>query len=145
MPAGRPAKLTSEMIAEIGKFASIGMTWADAATVLGVTYRTIRYWRVRGEKEIERRKMGENPNEKHDIYVQFLHVTLKARVYAKYAAIDVIRKVGMGNQPKLDDDKTKPNWVACAWLLERMYPDEFALASRTKLAELAEQVKQMKK
>jgi len=144
MRTGRPLALTQEIVDGIADFAQIGMTWKDVATFAGVTYRTVRSWCARGEKELERRTAGEKPREKNDIYVHFLHATKKARLKSKYGCMQKILEIGYGGQVK-DPDKTYANWQALAWLLERQYPDEFALASRTKLAELAEQLKQMQK
>lgn len=140
----RPTKLTPELIDSLRSFSQIGMTWNDLATYAGVGLSTVRYWRRIGEKETERRIRGRSPLEKFDLYVELLAVTKKARLSSKYAALQKIYEVGFGGKEKVEG-QTYPNWQALAWILERQYPDEFALASRTKLAELAEQVKAMKK
>lgn len=142
---GRPTKLTPELIEHLKLFAQIGMTWRDLAAYIGVGLSTVNYWRKIGEKEKERRTRGKTPIQKFDIYCDFLEATLKARLQTKYACVQLIYGVAMGGQKQVEEGMTKPNWQAAAWLLERLYPDEFALASRMKLAELAEQVKQMKK
>lgn len=140
----RPTKLTKELVDSVRDFAQIGMTWEDLATYAGVGVSTVRYWRRIGEKETERRVRGGVPIEKFDIYCEFLAVTKKARLASKYACMQKIMEIGFGGKEKVENT-TYANWQALAWLLERQYPDEFALASRTKLAELADQVKQIQK
>ena len=144
MPAGRPTKLTSELIDKVRNFSQIGMTWEDFATFAGVGLSTVRFWRRIGEKETERRTRGRTPIAEFDLHVELLAVTKRARLSSKYACMQKIMEVGFGGKDK-PDGTTYPNWQALAWLLERQYPDEFALASRTKLAELAEQMKVLKK
>lgn len=141
---GRPLKLTQELVDKVSEFSRIAMTWDDLAAFLGVRVSTLRYWRRYGERENERRLAGKEPNEKYDVYVNLLAVTKEARLKSKYKCLMKIHEIGFGGQPK-PEDKTYGNWQALAWLLERQYPDEFALASRTKLAELAEQIKSIQK
>jgi len=137
----RPTKLTPEIVDNIKSFSQIGMTWPDLATFCGVGISTIKRWRKIGERESERRIKGFEPNESRQVFLDFWTATKRARLSSKYACVQTIYNVAMGDAK----EGIKPNWFACAWLLERLYPDEFALASRTKLAELAEQVKAMKK
>lgn len=143
----RPTKLTPEIVDNIKSFSQIGMTWPDLATFCGVGISTIKRWRKIGERESERRIKGFEPNESRQVFLDFWTATKRARLSSKYACVQTIYNVAMGDpgDPKKEIKPTRPNWFACAWLLERLYPDEFALASRTKLAELAEQVKLLKK
>lgn len=145
MRSGRPVKLTDDLVEKIRQFSQIGMTWPDVATFCEIGISTVHRWRKIGEKENNRRQRGDLPNESRQVYVDFWNATLKARLQSKYACIQCIYGSALGGQKKNSEELTKPNWIAAAWLLERIYPDEFSALRRSKLAELADQMKLLKK
>jgi DNA-binding CsgD family transcriptional regulator len=53
VPAGRPSKLTPEMVAEAGELAAAGLTISKIAVSLGVTERTVYDWMKEGKASPE--------------------------------------------------------------------------------------------
>lgn len=60
----RPSKLTDEMVRQVGKLAEVCLPLETIAGILGVSDRTMRDWRSRGEEAQERE--NEEPLGEHD-------------------------------------------------------------------------------
>lgn len=79
-----------------------------ACQKLGLNERTVYNWLEKGELE------NADP-----VYVHFRQRITQARGEAKAAGTELIRKAAIGTRKKPGD------WRALAWLLERIYPDDF--------------------
>lgn len=100
--AGRPTKCTPDVIASVCRCISEGLPYRDAARIAGVNETSITEWRARGEK-------GEEP------FKTFVDALTVAVACFKQTHLGTIRKA------------SKKSWTAAAWLLERRFPEEFAL------------------
>lgn len=71
---GRPSEITA-VSPTLLRYIEDGLTLQDAATGVGITYRTLRRWIERGETEIDRVENSErklNIRKKHRPYVDFV-------------------------------------------------------------------------
>ena len=102
------SKLTEELCENICKDIREGGTLKYSAMHNGITPRTLHNWMSRGE----------NAKTENGLYFHFFHQVKKAQEDGKVRLIGKIEKHG------------ERNWQALAWLLERMYPDEFGRTQR---------------
>ncbi len=100
---GRPAELTPELAERIVGYVRDGASLKDASRACGYHESTVRLWRRKGEQPRAR-----------EPYVSFSAALTRARREGKLALIGQIRTAA------------QHDWRAAAWLLERMYPAEFA-------------------
>ena len=85
MPAGRPSKLTPEIQETICKSVAAGVSYADAARLVGVGESTLHRWRAAGESA-RRGKFREFRERVQAAVAQF-----------RAAATDVITRAGHGH------------------------------------------------
>lgn len=83
-----------------------------ACAIAGITEKTFYEYLNRAERDLENGK-------KNSPYIQFSESVKKAKAFFISTRIDSIRGYG--------DSDEKGAWLASAWLLERLYPEEFAL------------------
>lgn len=104
---GRPTADIKPDEAEIVLLAiSNGVPLVDAAPLAGISVDTLRRWVARGEEAV--RQWRKNP------YSEFL------RAYKRAESEFIAHHLA-----KIRSDKS---WQASAWLLERKFPDRFALS-----------------
>ena len=111
---GRHTKLTPQIQKEICDTIRATGCKRDAALLAGITEGTLYNWVNRGKQA----KSGK--------YLEFLKAIEKAELQFKNSLVASIRKSGRGDPER----GIKPQWQANAWLLERMYPEEFAERKR---------------
>jgi hypothetical protein len=104
------ARLSKELIGTIGGAIMAGLSTPSALELAGVTEAQWRTWRQKGKKD-----RGDGKESLHADLVTWI---LRAEAEQKAENIAAIRK---------HRDKT---WTSAAWLLERMYPDEFGERKR---------------
>lgn len=103
MPGGRPTKLTDELCEAICKDVKEGNTLTFSVQRQGITYQTFLNWMKKGKES--KTQSGK--------FFDFFEAIKKAQEEGKNTLVKAIKKAG------------SKNWQANAWLLERMYPDEF--------------------
>ena len=108
----RPTKLTPKLQAEICGYIENGNTFTRAFCLAGIGEKTFYQWKAQGETDIE--------NGKDTIHSQFAQAIKKAE--EKFKAWNIQQIMNAGKQSN--------HWQACAWLLERKYPDEFGRKER---------------
>ena len=98
MPKGRKTKKTPSLEEKLLAALRVGHTDKDACALVGIDPSTLYDW-IKADKD------------------DFSHEVEKARLAAKDQSIKTIRRAALvGKQ-----------WTAAAWLLERRYPQEYAL------------------
>lgn len=102
------SKLTEELCEAICQDLREGNTQQYAAQHNGITKQTYYNWLKRGEES--KTQSGK--------YFDFFDAVKKAQEEGKKTLIQGIQEHG------------KKNWQALAWLLERMYPNEFGRTQR---------------
>lgn len=107
------SKMTDEIRAAILTSLEAGAPMWMAAEAAGVSANTVNEWVRRGTGEDDR-----TPSSR---YVSFAQEVAKMQAAAGLKAVAVVR----GAMDK--------SWQAAAWFLERRFPDEFALKTRTEL------------
>ncbi|MFZ5573492.1 MAG: hypothetical protein ACOZF0_24075 [Thermodesulfobacteriota bacterium] len=107
-----------------------GLTYKQAAQIVGVDETTFQRWKRKGKEAISGK------------YHQFYQAIKTANVKARYILLERIRQAGEGKQiiettSEVLDAGGKvirrivvrkehpPAWQALAWILERRFPDEF--------------------
>jgi hypothetical protein len=106
---------------EISKAISTGLTFADACSLVGISETSFYTWRRKGDAELKRRgakAAKSDPNA--EPYVQFTQSIKGAIPRRKRKLLNMIYK------------HAEIEWVAAAWLLERMHPDEFSLVQKVR-------------
>lgn len=98
--AGRPTDCTPEMIKTIAGYIAEGLTNQDACNLACIAEVTFYDWLKRAES-------GEEP------FAEFSKAVKKAQIQFKQTHVKNVGK------------KSKRNWQASAWLLERKFPDEW--------------------
>ena len=128
-PAGRPSSLTPETAAVILDAVKGGASQKDAAAMAGIPQSTMSAWKRKGADQID------GP------YREFALEMKRALVEWKMKRLESIRQAAEEGRVRLRVERTKykdgsqkvvetreegaPSWQASAWLLERMFPDEF--------------------
>lgn len=103
--AGRKTKLRRKLIAEAVEGIEKGHYAKTICQALGIHESTYYDWLKKGEEQIE--------NDERGIYREFSESIKKAQAEGKKALLQIIR------------DRAATNWTAAAWMLERMYPEEY--------------------
>lgn len=101
---GRPTELTPTVIKSLLKSVSIGLSYTDACIIAGIKYRTFQGYKRQAEAEEDAGAPG--------YFSNFYDKLMKARIKGKRALIESLNSDGESNSKK--------------WLLERLYPSEFA-------------------
>lgn len=102
-------KITDEFIEEAAGYIAFGMTAQDTYTVLGVSKSSWFGWLKKGKEAAEA-----GWPKRWAIYRKFYETIEKAKLKRKITYLQRI------------DNATDKDWRAAAWLLEKLYPDEFA-------------------
>lgn len=111
--AGRPSKLTFEVIDGLAEAIRLGMPYALACHQVGIAYRTFNDWdngRFPKYASIELRSL-------------FSQSIKRAEAEALYEALLVIKRASLGQCLNNAD------WKAAAWFVEKRYPQYFGRRS----------------
>jgi transposase len=111
MAGGRPSKLNDELCQAICKNISQGNTLTYSVQKEGLSYQSFLNWMKKGEES--KTQSGK--------FFEFFEAIKKAQEEGKNSLVTGIREHG------------KKNWQAMAWLLERMYPNEFGRRENVKM------------
>ena len=106
---GRPTKCTPELIQEMHDLLVQGLTQRDACAIAGIHAGTFSEWVNLGEE-------GKHP------YTKFSEAVKEAVPKRKQALLATIAH------------HARNQWQAAAWLLERAYPEEYSLRTRTEIS-----------
>ena len=109
MPGGRPSKLTPERQERLEEAIAAGNYYETACTLVGIDYRTFRYWMEKGEAGVSKK------------YVQFFQAITHAEAQAEQNAITAWQRA-------FPDD-----WRAAQMFLERRHPDRWGKQDRLDL------------
>lgn len=115
---GRPGPasvLTHETREQIRLRLASGCTFEVAAQSIGVDARTVRTWMAAGREALDRLEQGRNLTAREKECLELVVAEQSARAEVRVKALASIQKAGISG-----------SWQASAWLLERMFPDEFA-------------------
>lgn len=132
---GRPTLCTPERIKRLCECVALGMKWQDAAGAIGVDQLTVRRWRRKGK---------ENPDSIYGVLVKEL---VRAEALLEEGKLRVLHEAATQPQitrteaTKRDKDTGEmytevtvkegpPQWTPAAWLLERRFPNKYALMTR---------------
>jgi len=139
--AGRPTKLTKELIEEIAQYLRAGNYIETTAALVGIHRDSIYEWLKRGNAEIERVSKSNRSRirKKEEIFVEFTDTVKKAQAQAEAMLVGLIGQAA------------QKNWTAAAWRLERKYPDKWgrternvATAQDDPVKELAQQIQDLR-
>ncbi len=162
MPAGRPTKLTPELIEEFRRHFPVALYAGTVAAYLGVGTRSIWRWLRRGQLEAVRMETDGKAKLKQSeaLYIDFWHTYKKGLAEGEMFAIGVIRgaaskrpavtrtvtkKAADGTQTVTEETEYfQPQWTAAAWLAERRYRTRWGI-DRHVLRELRQRVRELEK
>lgn len=139
--AGRPTKLTKELIEEIAQYLRAGNYIETTAALVGIHRDSIYEWLKRGNAEIERVSKSNRARirKREEIFVEFTDTVKKAQAQAEAMLVSLIGQAA------------QKNWTAAAWRLERKYPDKWgrternvATAQDDPVKELAQQIQDLR-
>jgi len=139
--AGRPTKLTKELIEEIAQYLRAGNYIETTAALVGIHRDSIYEWLKRGNAEIERVSKSNRARirKREEIFVEFTDTVKKAQAQAEAMLVGLIGQAA------------QKNWTAAAWRLERKYPDKWgrternvATAQDDPVKELAQQIQDLR-
>ena len=105
-------KLDERMMLMLEQCVRDGLGWEQAADCVGINTGTFRTWRRQGKNET-----GIEPETLHAELVRRL-----AEVETEWERSILKKILDAGNEPR--------HWTANAWLLERRYPNRYALIKR---------------
>jgi hypothetical protein len=111
--SGRKLLLNKEMIEEICKYVSNGLSFKDSVALVNISEAVFYKWQQYGKTEIENRSKTNIIDGTKSIFIELIESIKKARIKFKAYHLSKIRKAA---------DK---QWQASAWSLERQFPDEF--------------------
>lgn len=100
---GKKQRLTPEIKNKLVEIIAAGHTKQTACESIGIAPSTLYSWIARGERR------------KSKLCIELVEEIRKAEAKAKMLFVETIKKA------------TEKNWQAAAWLLERRWPDEFAI------------------
>jgi hypothetical protein len=118
--AGRPTKLTSELIDAIAVEILDGAPLSRVGWLFGITPQTIFSWMRRGVREPRSR------------YGQFLYTIKKAQADWEMECVRGIKA-------------SKKGWVSLAWLLERRLAPDYAKRDQVNLAKVNDRIKALER
>lgn len=139
--AGRPTKLTKELIEEIAQYLRAGNYIETTAALVGIHRDSIYEWLKRGNAEIDRVSKSNRSRirKKEEIFVEFTDTVKKAQAQSEAMLVGLIGQAA------------QKNWTAAAWRLERKYPDKWgrternvATAQDDPVKELAQQIQDLR-
>jgi len=139
--AGRPTKLTKELIDEIAQYLRAGNYIETTAALVGIHRDSIYEWLKRGNAEIDRVSKSNRSRirKKEEIFVEFTDTVKKAQAQSEAMLVGLIGQAA------------QKNWTAAAWRLERKYPDKWgrternvATAQDDPVKELAQQIQDLR-
>lgn len=116
----KPTALTAEVRDEIGRRLASGCTLEVAAQAVGVNRRTIQTWLAVGREARDLDEQGGKLTPRQAQCLDLLEAEQAARAELRVKALASIQKAALTG-----------TWQAGAWLLERLFPDEFAAQKRT--------------
>lgn len=117
---GRPSGLTAENHGKIVEAVRKGLPITYAGPLVGMDPSTVKRWLARGKREPD------------GVYRDFFAAI-------KTAQSEFVQS-RMGRISQAADDGT---WTAAAWLLERLYAEEFA-ADRTEMVALRREIRELR-
>lgn len=142
-PAHRPLLLTSEVEERLVELTGLGVSVGLAAQGAGVNRSTVFRWLARGRAEAAARAAGAAPCPEEEPFATLYGRIAQARATAAARAVRRIQQAGAGGfvvsarTRRFRDPVTgvpveettvrraPPDWRAFAWLLERLFPDEY--------------------
>lgn len=139
--AGRPTKLTTELMNEIAQYLRAGNYIETTAALVGIHRDSVYEWLKRGNAEIERVSKSNRANirKKEAIFVEFTDTVKKAQAQSEAMLVGLIGQAA------------QKNWTAAAWRLERKYPDKWGRTERNvgtaqddPVKELAKQIQDLR-
>ena len=116
----KPTALTDQVRDEIALRLSSGCTLEVAAQAVGVNRRTIQTWLATGREARDLDDEGVKLTVRQVQCLELLGAEQAARAELRVKALASIQKAALTGA-----------WQAAAWLLERLFPDEFAAQKRT--------------
>jgi transposase len=111
---GPASALTDEVRDEIGRRLASGCSLEVAAEAVGVSRRTIQAWLAAGRDAEAREAEGKRLTARQADCLALLKAEQTARAELRVKALASIQKAAL-----------QGNYQAAAWLLERLFPDEF--------------------
>ncbi|MFI1798993.1 hypothetical protein ACH427_16830 [Streptomyces sp. NPDC020379] len=142
-PAHRPLLLTPEVEERLVELTGLGVSVGLAAQGAGVNRATVFRWLARGRAEAAARAAGAAPCPEEEPFATLYGRIAQARATAAARAVRRIQQAGAGGfvvssrTRRFRDPVTgvpveettvrraPPDWRAFAWLLERLFPDEY--------------------
>lgn len=122
----RPTALSRELAIQIAQNMEQGLTFADACELEGIGMITAQTWKEKGESEIK--WMVENgsevPRPEFEPFAIFADAVRKAIPRRKKNLLESLQRKGARS------------WLADAWMLERLHPEEFGRIDRIKTEDL---------
>ena len=116
----KPTVLSGEVRDEIARRLSSGCTLEVAAQAVGVNRRTIQTWLAVGREARDLDEQGAKLTARQTQCLGLLEAEQAARAELRVKALASIQKAALTG-----------TWQAGAWLLERLFPDEFAAQKRS--------------
>jgi hypothetical protein len=123
--AGRDTLCTEDNIELIVKAVRDGLTYKDAAQLVGISEDTIYNWQRLAKRAQLMQERGQELSYNDIAYLRFFHELNKAKLEKKRKALTQIALAA--EIPK--------HWTANAWYLERVYPNEFAKVQRHEITD----------
>lgn len=139
--AGRPTKLTTELMNEIAQYLRAGNYIETTAALVGIHRDSVYEWLKRGNAEIERVSKSNRAKirKREAIFVEFTDTVKKAQAQSEAMLVGLIGQAA------------QKNWTAAAWRLERKYPDKWGRTERNvgtaqddPVKELAKQIQDLR-
>jgi alpha-L-fucosidase len=124
MPAGRPTKLTPQIIEEVKRYLPKLVYFNILADCIGVHRFTIHRWIAKGKKLRDL----EHPTEEDQLYIEFSDAIKKGIAEAEVELIS-----------QITNDKA---WQAKAWTAERRFPERWS-SGKQELKELNKKLKDL--
>ena len=133
--AGRPTKLTTELMNEIAQYLRAGNYIETTAALVGIHRDSVYEWLKRGNAEIERVSKSNRANirKREAIFVEFTDTVKKAQAQSEAMLVGLIGQAA------------QKNWTAAAWRLERKFPDKWGRTERNVATAQDDPVKELAK
>lgn len=142
--AGRPEKITHEIVAQIATAIRAGNYMEAAAAYAGISKDTLYRWLRRGARELQRLSKNNRFKLKSSelLYVSLSEAIQKATADSEVRDVSIISKAAAGGHEYTETKvvynekghvvqeirltkKVPPQWQAAAWRLERKNPERW--------------------
>ena len=128
-----PHKCSKELVDNFCEAVRLGVPVCRAARLAGTSSTSIRKWRKRAADPNEQDEIFQYLEDQLQLAKSEFHKNNLTRIHNAADGGELVKKrtvTSPDGTETVDETYSRPQWQAAAWLLERRFPDDYALKNR---------------